>query len=158
VDPSLLGLRIKNMAFERNVKFSPAFDKRNDDPSKNYGIGGVRIHFSLKGPKGGVNFGILTPMYLPHVREEWKDKDPSVLLTLGKGMGTDISYHSLEPRYEGQIRSEKPCSLTDQDFCYCDGGYIAGEDLFQKFLVEGDEAVWKELEAWYWENVEPKSV
>lgn len=148
---------LKPMAFERIVKFSPAFDKRHDDPSKNYGIGGVRIYFQLKGPKGGTSWGILTPMYLPHVREEWKDKDPNTLLTLGKGMGTEISYHSLEPRFEGQTKFERPCDLTGQDFCYCDSGFIAGEDLFQKFLVEGDAAVWEELEAWYWESVEPKN-
>ena len=135
---------------EKIVSFSPAFDRRDPVPSKNYGIGGVRIHFKLRGPKGGVTWTISTPMYLPHVAEELEAKKrPS---TLSSGMGYEIAYHTLTPQFEGQTKWEGDCEMTQQGFCYNDAGYIAGWDLFKRFLAEGESAVWDTLQEWYDEN------
>lgn len=37
------------MTRERIVEFTPAFDKRSSDPSKDYGIHGVDMRMVLKG-------------------------------------------------------------------------------------------------------------
>lgn len=56
--------------FERIVDIRPAFDKRDPDPAKDYGIGACRIAFVLKGPKGAVQFVIGTDWYLPHTQRQ----------------------------------------------------------------------------------------
>jgi len=58
------------MSLTREIKFSPAYDKRDPDPSKNYGIHGVTITFLLKGEKGAVQFVLYTNWHLPHVDHE----------------------------------------------------------------------------------------
>ena len=44
------------MEFEKIVHAEPAFDKRNGDPKKNYGIHGVNLRFVLKSKLGAVQF------------------------------------------------------------------------------------------------------
>ena len=62
--------------FEKITTFLPAYDKRSDNPSKNYGIGAVRCHMTLKGEKGATCFIFCTGMYLPKTVEEYiKDND-----------------------------------------------------------------------------------
>lgn len=55
---------------QRIVKFYPAFDKRDPDPSKNYGIGGVSLLMLVKGEKGAAQFTLSTNWHLPHVTED----------------------------------------------------------------------------------------
>lgn len=79
-----------NEKFKREVHFSPAFDKRNDIPSKNYGVGAVRIFFLLKGKKGTVQFQIGTNWYLPETVKEYNKK------------GSEYVWEELE-KYYGQV-------------------------------------------------------
>mgnify|MGYP007100049013 FL=1 len=138
------------MKFHRMVSFRPAFDRRHKDPTKNYGIGGVAIFFQLRGTNGGVTWEILTPMLLPRVHKETCAKNtPETLEILYRGMGGPLSYHSLKPQFKGQTRRETPCEMTGKPYCYCDGSFIAGGDLYDVFLEKGEEAVWEEMEKYY---------
>jgi len=67
--------------FERIVQFGMPFDKRSEDPNKNYGIGAMRIFFILKGRKGAVQIVISTKFYLPSTVDEYIKK--------GKNLFTD---------------------------------------------------------------------
>lgn len=58
------------MALEHIVEFTPAFDRRSDDPSENYGIHCVEARFIVKGPEGAVQFLLFTNWMLPHVQKE----------------------------------------------------------------------------------------
>lgn len=138
---------------EKFVKFEPAYDKRNSDPNKNYGIHGVNIRFILKGEHGAVQFLLYTNWQLPHVKKEHiankvgKPMDKYELEAYFYPMATDLGYHSKVKFYDGQYESED-CEYTGGK-CYYDGSGLAAEDVFEKLLSGGDTAVWKEMEDYY---------
>jgi hypothetical protein len=96
------------MNLERIVQFEPAYDKRNPDPKKNYGISGVTMRMVLKGPAGAVQFLVYTHWNLPHVMREAAERakrSPDLALELEcfwKPLPADLGYHSKTPMFEGQ--------------------------------------------------------
>lgn len=133
---------------KRIVKFSPAYDKRDADPKKNYGIDCVRCWMVLKGKKGAVQFVFSTGMYLLETHKEWLSRfgynDNSY-------MGLDVGYHSPYPMYEGQTIQEDKCEWIEKA-CYYDGSTLRVVKFLDVFVREGDEAVWKLLEQDYKER------
>jgi hypothetical protein len=136
----------KERMIERIVEFGKAWDKRDSDPTKNYGIGAVSIRFVLKGIEGAVQFLLLTDWYLPHVTEELKSKPRIDDL---HPMPADLDYHSRVARYEGQKLIDDKCVWLDGAPCYYDGSSLAADRVYQRLLVEGSEGVWAELEDYY---------
>ena len=139
---------------ERIVEFIPAYDKRHTDPAKNYGIGGVKIRFLLKGPEGAVQFLMGTGWYLPHVAKELRERnrDPDGIRIFFEPKGWDVGYHSPTPRYEGQERMGEPgeCPLVPPGSpCYYDGSGLAAEPVLDRLIHFGHEAVWLALETRY---------
>lgn len=136
---------------ERKVYFEPAYDKRDPDPNKNYGIHGASIRFVLKGDKGAVQFLIYTNWYLPNVQKELKRKyaGKTDSLFFFTPMPADVGYHSLEPTYSGQECITQECEYLDGKPCYYDGSTTRAERVFDILVAEGDEAVWKCLEDYY---------
>ena len=59
---------------EHRVEFTPAYDKRDPNPSKNYGIHGVNMKLLVIGEKGVVQFVVCTNWHLPHVQRELEEK------------------------------------------------------------------------------------
>jgi hypothetical protein len=127
--------QIKNK-LQKVIMFTKAFDRRNSDPSKNYGVGAVRIIFALKGDEGATNFTIFTDFYLPEVTEMLSCHSPS--------FGADLGWHSKERMYEDQTAISEECKLTDGP-CFYDGTGLGGERLFNLFVAEGEQAMWEEL-------------
>ena len=141
------------MALERIVTVTPAFDQRDPDPRKNYGIHGCELRFVLKGAKGATQFVVYTNWQLPHVNNEhcaraWTGEK---LRYTFLPIGADVGYHSPTPQYEGQTNLG-PCNILDIKHCYYDGSSLAAEDLLKRMIAEGDAAVWSELEATYHEH------
>lgn len=138
---------------EKIVTFSPAFDKRNPDPSKNYGIHGVDLRMILKGDKGAVQFVLYTNWHLPHVQEELYikavGKDSFYLNTMFSPLPADLGYHSPMPLYEGQSIGVESCEYLDGKACYYDGSGINAERIYEVLLKEGSDGVWRELEEFY---------
>ena len=132
---------------ERIVELSPAYDKRDPDPTKNYGIHGVNLRMVLKGQRGAVQFLLYTGWQLPHVRDEFKERAASVL-------PADVGYHSPVPMYEGQAEIAESCEYLDGRPCYYDGSSLAAERFFDVLTHEGDAGVWRELERYYVETFE----
>ena len=133
---------------KRIVEFSPAYDKRDPDPSKNYGIHGMEIRFVLKGSKGAVQFLVFTNWFLPHVQKElYKKGEISTALKYGdiEPMGADIGYHSPIPQYEGQTIISDSCPYLDGRPCYYDGSGLRAQGFVPKFLGGGDKTVWEML-------------
>lgn len=58
------------MNYQRIKKIEKAFDRRNPDPSKNYGIHGAEIRFALKGKDGAITWVLFTSRQLPHITKE----------------------------------------------------------------------------------------
>jgi len=97
--------------FTQIVEFTPAYDKRDPDPKKNYGIHGVELRMVLKGPEGAVQFVLYTQWMLPHVQKETDKRTVQKILAGGAAidldvfyhpMPADLGYHSPKPMYEGQ--------------------------------------------------------
>jgi hypothetical protein len=132
----------------RSVEFAPAFDKRDPNPAKNYGIHGVEMRFVLKGEQGAVVFEVFTNWHLPDVAKSLagrisRDYNPF------EPMGADVGYHSPTPQYEGQKVQSESCAYLDGKPCYYDGSGLAAETLLQRLIAEGDTAVWSALEERY---------
>lgn len=148
------GTTEKVNGFERIVRFLPAFDRRNPNPSKNYGIHGVTLQFFLKGPKGTIQFVVFTNWQLPHVEKE-HDARCDGSYCFRKPMAADIGYHSPVPLYEGQEPITDKCEWTG-GVCYYDGSTLCAEPIFERLLREGDDGVWAALEEWYHSRFEEK--
>ncbi len=140
-----------SMATDRSLKtwieFMPAFDKRDPDPNKDYGVCSVRMRWCLRGPKGAVTFTVLTGWDLPKVREEFTNK----ALRFTPYIGTDLGYHSPVPLYKEQGMSQLSCSVLDGSPCYYDGSGLQANNLFEVLIAKGHDAVWKMMEKFYFE-------
>ena len=137
------------MKAEKIVGFEPAYDKRNSDPNKDYGIHGMNLRFVFKGDKGATQFLVFTNWYLPHVIKEMarKANTSEAIEMFFTPIGADIGYHSKSELYDGQYKTEN-CLYTD-GVCYYDGSSLRADEFMSIFLAEGDEAVWKMLEEEY---------
>lgn len=95
---------------ERIFEFFPAYDKRNPNPEKDFGIGHVRGMMVLKGKKGAVHFSFSTGILLESTMREYIKTGRAkyeMLSTdnefyLNKPMGYDVGYHSRKPLHKGQ--------------------------------------------------------
>lgn len=96
------------MKLERIIEVRPAFDKRSNNPKKDYGIHGCEIIFVLKGEEGAVQFLLYTNWYLPHVQKAFEQKMSPENAVLFRPIPADLGYHSPKPMYKGQ----KPMGST----------------------------------------------
>lgn len=135
---------------KKEIIFYPAYDKRDPDPHKNYGIHGVELGFFLVGELGAVQFKLYTHWQLPHVQREIDAKPPHAQFPymFHEAMPTDLGYHSHKPMYEGQDVQTDDCHLLNGP-CYYDGSSLNAEPVFDRLRAEGSEGVWKALEDYY---------
>lgn len=134
----------------KEILFHPAWDKRNPDSSKDYGIHCVELIFILKGEKGAVNFTLYTNWYLPKNRDNLVKND-RLFKYWREPMPADLGCHSLVPQYEGHS-SIPNCKILDNKDCYYDGSTLNAEPVFETLIAEGSDGVWKELEEYYKQN------
>lgn len=141
-----------NTEKERIIKFAPAYDKRDPDPSKDYGIHGVTLTFVLKGAEGAVDFVLYTNWMLPHVQEEQDGRmSPGFVHLMCHPIPADLGYHSPRPIREwqdGGAPSQAECNWLGAP-CWYDGSTLNAEPVYRRLLEEGDEGVWAELEDYY---------
>ena len=130
--------------FERIVEFSPAYDQRNPNPNKDYGIGSMTIRFVLKGPKGAIQFVLTTDWHLPHIQKTMPNLKSTGMSGL-RPWATDIGYHSKHPMYDGDSPIQRDCPYTD-GICYYDGSGLRADKMIPDFLANGSDWLWKELE------------
>jgi hypothetical protein len=139
-------MKTKETAMKKIVKFLPAFDKRNEDPNKNYGIGGVKCYMFLIGDKGAVHFIFSTGMYLPDTHTKWLSKfDRGGTVPY---MGYDVGYHSPTPKYKDQTPN-KNCEYLNGKTCYYDGSSMMAEKFMEVLVKEGSDRVWEMLKEYY---------
>jgi hypothetical protein len=122
--------------FERIVTITPAFDKRHEDPKKNYGIGSASMRMVLKGKLGATQFILYTGWHLPHIQTELKP------------LPVDLGYHSPKPLFEGQSKMDN-CDVLKCGHCYYDGSGLNAKRIYDVLLREGSDGVWRELEEYY---------
>lgn len=129
--------------YTRILTLTPPFDKRNDDPEKNYGIHGMNLRCILLKDNRAVQFIAYTGLHLQHVSDELFHADNKY--NSFKGMGADVGYHSPTPMYEGQMALD--CDLLECEKCYYDGSSLRAEEWYTIFLNEGIDKIWELLEA-----------
>lgn len=133
-----------NSALERRVDFRPAWDRRAEDPAKNYGVHGVEIHFSIVGPLGAVTWYLMTPWVLPATRAWWKTLQ---VPTRSEPIAGPLSWH--ERRETGETGEE--CHLVGR--CKAEQiGLFNTDPLYESLVAEGIDAVWQKLETVYAEH------
>lgn len=125
--------------FERILTLIPPFDRRNPDPSKSYGIGGMNLRMVLVKDKRAVQFIAYLPLYLEHVTRELQGTSDF------QGMGADVGYHSPEPMYEGQELTLDKCPYT-QGKCYYGGSTLRAQEWYSDFRNDGMDVIWNKLE------------
>lgn len=136
---------MKEEEFVREVTFLPAWDKRDPNPNKDYGVHNVELVMVLKHPptKTAVQFVLFTGWH-------WLDLDEHGFhRTVRNPCPADLSYHSPKPLYDEQSRAEDDCVLTGGD-CYHDGSGLGAYGVYKILLREGSDGVWKHLRE-YWE-------
>lgn len=139
--------------FEKTIEFSPAYDRRDPDPKKDYGVGAVDIRFILKGKRGAVQFLLGTGWFLPETNEEYKAR--GVNLSKDYPRAWDIGYHSPKPMYEGHSPITDKCNILNGK-CFYDGSTLNADPILNILLREGSDGVWKELEKYYHETFNPR--
>jgi len=139
------------MELKREIVFQPAYDKRDPDPAKNYGVHGVNIIFYLKGKQGVVQFEIYTRWHVPHVQKEIDERPPTSILPYlsHSPMAYDLGYYRFKHIYGGQKSMNRKCAVIGSEFHYYDGSTLGAERVFDILRIEGDEGVWRELEKYY---------
>lgn len=138
--------------FERIVELTPAFDMRDPNPAKNYGIHPVELRMILKGERGAVQFVLHTGWHLSHVHDEFWRKHLVDGYDWTKPYPADLGYHSRYPIYEGQEPLGEDCPYVPGGVCYYDGSTLNAEPLYEVLLKEGSEGIWRHLEAFYHET------
>lgn len=133
----------------RSIEIFPAYDKRNIDPEKNYGIHGVDIKFLLKGKKGVIQFVIYTNWHLKSVEKDLIQTCKSSGYCFLKPLPADIGYHAYKPQWDGQEAMQVNCKYLDGKPCYYDGSSLQAEEIFNIMVEKGHEVMWEELEKWY---------
>jgi len=89
---------------ERIHTITPAWDKRDPEPTKNYGIHCCDIRMVIKGELGAVQFVLMTGWFPKHIQDEHKNSRGDNTLGGLYPMPADLGYHSPKPMYEGQSR------------------------------------------------------
>ncbi len=132
------------MKFKKKIQITPAFDKRDPNPSKNYGIHGCNMLFTLIGKRGAVTFSLYTDWHLPHVKKELKYNGCNP-------MPADIGYHSPHEMYEGQQPRSSICEYIGVP-CYQDGSTLCATEFFDTLVSEGLKGLWKKMITYYKER------
>jgi hypothetical protein len=137
------------VTFERIVEFEPAFDKRNADPHKNYGIHGVNLRMLLRGADGVVQFLLYTGWMLPHVEKELDARRGDHLICHPQPV--DLGYHSPKPvrDWQDEKATFESCEYLDGGPCWYDGSSLSAQRVYDRLVAEGHEGVWAELEDYY---------
>lgn len=146
------------MELQRVIEFSPAWDKRNSNPRKDYGIHGVELLMVVAGEKGAVQFKVFTNWNLRSVQEELDQRllnhaaagslDKYFVSALYHPMGADLGYHAKLPQYEDHQPIDNDCKWTGGP-CYYDGSGLRADEVLQLLIEQGSDAVWKRLEEEY---------
>ena len=143
-------MKIREGLFEKIIEWTPAYDKRSEDPNKNYGIGGMTLRFTLKGPNGATQFLVYTNWKLKGNRHPWNKEVKAFIM---EPTGADVGYHALSPQYEGQEPISESCEYLDGKPCYYDGSSLMAVELFDEFIEKGEDVVWNKLKESYEELI-----
>jgi len=154
----------KKMKLKREIRITPAFDKRSDEPSKDYGIGSCRIWFIVSGKAGAVVVNFFTNWFLSKTVKEYKEegifRNTLDLNSRGReNFKTKINLENKTPlracSWDYHSKKKRKYAIKNKDcefvggVCYCDGSCLRADKYKDLLLSEGSEGVFKQLEEDY---------
>lgn len=131
--------------FERRVNFTSARNWTRSS-GNNYGHIGMKIIFSLIGPKGAITWIVSPKWYVASTRASWGNKAGQYDEPFQPD-AFDLAYHAYEPQFEGQACHN--CDLLSGGKCYSGGTALSAKLLIEPFIAGGEEWLWKHLEEVY---------
>lgn len=137
----------RNEDLTKTITFTPAFDKRSDDPKKNYGVHAVEMRWVVRGRLGAIQFLMYTGWHLPHVAVELRTKQAPDF-SFEAPIAADLGYHSPVPRYADQKPMSRKCDILGGT-CYYDGSGLHAQPIMDMLIEKGGDAVWDELCDYY---------
>lgn len=135
--------------FVRRVDFEPGYDclEHHGDAigRKCHGRHGMNMRFVLMGEEGAVQFLLYASDFLPGSTEHGHTKRDKALMGV---MAADLGHHWIRPTYEGESNNGA-CEYLHGAECFYDGSGLNAEDILVRFLSDGLDAVWEDLEDYY---------
>lgn len=129
--------------FIKKTIFSKSFDRRDPDPKKDYGIGGVDLWFVLKGKKGAISASFRTGWYLPSCFENNYYLDQHERERLRCFM---VDMHTPSCGEIDDDSDTNACTWLDNGKCYLSSTLRDDEKVLQKALLErGSIGLWNEM-------------
>ena len=136
----------------RIFEVSPGYDCIDDHPSptsngwKCHGRHGMDMKFLLGAEEGVVQFLFFASDLLPGSLSNLGSTKDGV--AKHGVMAADLGHHWTRPTWEGEERNG-PCDYLHGADCFYDGSGLNAGPVLERFLREGMDAVWQELEAYY---------
>lgn len=126
--------------FRRVLQSTPGFPL-----TPNYGQRGMDLRFVLIGELGATQFLMFTdwvPREPKGRRGSWSASFP---------MAADLGFHwKTNPWGDADFGGKMPdCDWLGGAGCYYDGSGLNAEPVMARFIAEGFDAVWEELERYY---------
>lgn len=117
--------------YRREIKFIPGKPYR-----EGYGRIDARLMFILHGPRGIVEFSIHTGWY-PETDQnnEWRSFQPQA---------KSLNWHWPVPLH-GEMIGPDECPYLPGG-CYWDGGVMIANKRLDLLMIDGEEALWRDLE------------
>jgi len=131
---------------EESVQFRPGY---NCPDAHGHGVHGMEIRWYLRGPRGAVWLRMSTD-WIPGELRPGHGLPPSGLIAdrVSSPDGRGTGYHARVPQYEGQEIESGNCDLIGVP-CYCDANYGGADEPVERFVAEGERAIWDALESAY---------
>lgn len=129
------------------------FECISDSPSckpgggGSHGVHGLQIRWLTIGPKGAVQF-LLGTRWLPQFVEPNAIRHREFRVDGLRPLAMDLGYHSLTPRYEGEVQNG-PCDYLGGAACFYDGSGLNADDAFYALVNGGGTGLWAFLDAYY---------
>lgn len=118
------------------IEFTPGYNHRD---RKGGGVHGMEIRFLLVAERGAVQF-VMNTGWVPGEK-----MSPSLAGYFPTGY--DLGYHWPVKQYAEQY--ESACDVLPQGSCFTDGSMSNADPIVERFVCDGEDGVWDELDAYY---------
>lgn len=128
---------------EKYIFLTPAFEAIDDDPSKNYGIGGVNLTFAERRGDLVIECSFFTDWHLPNVQQRLHDRRGNYYRPQPTCNGIYWHYPTRSNEYQSH---QKECILSGGE-CFGEvGSALYAEKITERLLLEGGSGVWDEID------------
>jgi hypothetical protein len=141
--------RGRSVILNRRVKVIPGYDRRHDDPVKDFGVHDCRIYFYVVGRQGAVVLEVGTNWYPDSVMKWWASRD--MLPRMEHPIDGPLTIHSATPVKGSKKRR---CAFRDDLPCWeFSSSHLHGQELTKVLRTQGSAALLAVMERIYGEKL-----